>query len=72
MVLKDWESWGLRCQLEPMVEVAKMLQKHFEGVVHWFSSKLNNGLLEGVNSIIQAAKRKAREYRSEKNSIAMI
>lgn len=72
MVLKDWVSWGLRCRLEPMVEVAKMLQKHFEGVVHWFSSKLNNGLLEGVNSLIQAAKRKARGYRSEKNLIAMI
>lgn len=31
MVLKDWISWGLRYRLEPMVEVAKMLQKHFEG-----------------------------------------
>jgi transposase len=37
-----------------MVEVAKMLQNHYEGVVRWFSSKLTNGLLEGVNSLFQA------------------
>lgn len=72
MVLKDWIGWGLRCRLEPMVEVAKMLQRHYDGVVQWFTSKLNNGLLEGVNSLFQAAKRKARGYRSDKNMIAMV
>jgi transposase len=72
MVLKDWIQWGLRCRLEPMVEVAKMLQRHYDGVVQWFKSKLNNGLLEGVNSLFQAAKRKARGYRSEKNIVAMV
>lgn len=72
MVLKDWIQWGLRCRLEPMVEVAKMLQKHYDGVVRWFTSQLNNGLLEGVNSLFQAAKRKARGYRSDKNIIAMV
>lgn len=72
MVLKDWINWGLRCRLEPMVEVAKMLQKHYDGVIQWFTSKLNNGLLEGINSLFQAAKRKARGYRSNKNIVAMI
>nr|WP_267908665.1 transposase [Paenibacillus alkalitolerans] len=33
MVLQDWIQWGLRCRLTPMVEVAKMLQKHYDGVV---------------------------------------
>lgn len=72
MVLQDWIQWGLRCRLAPMIEVAKMLQKHYDGVVRWFTSKLTNGLLEGVNSLFQAAKRKARGYRSEKNIIAMV
>lgn len=71
-VLQDWIQWGLRCRLTPMVEVAKMLQRHYDGVVQWFKSKLNNGLLEGINSLFQAAKRKARGYRSEKNIIAMV
>lgn len=71
-VMKDWINWGLRCRMEPMAEVAKMLQSHFDGVVRWFSSKLNNGLLEGINSLFQAAKRKARGYRSYENMIAMV
>lgn len=71
-VMKDWISWGLRCRLEPMVEVAKMLKNHYDGVVRWFTSKLNNGLLEGINSLFQAAKRKARGYRSYKNMIAIV
>ena len=72
MVLQDWIQWGLRCQLEPMKEVAKMIQKHYDGIIQWFTSHLNNGLLEGINSLFQAAKRKARGYRSEKNIVAMI
>jgi transposase len=71
-VLKDWIQWGLRCRLEPMVEVSKMLHSHYDGVVRWFDSQLNNELLEGVNSLFQAAKRKARGYRSDKNIIAMV
>jgi transposase len=72
MVLQDWIKWGLRCRLEPMVDVAKMLQSHYHGVIQWFTSNLNNGLLEGINSLFQAAKRKARGYRSGKNMIAMV
>jgi transposase len=71
-VMRDWIHWGLRCRLQPMVEVAKMLLKHFDGVIRWFESGLNNGLLEGINSLFQAAKRKARGYRSDKNMITMV
>jgi transposase len=71
-VMKDWIQWGLRCRLQPMVEVAQMVQSHYDGVVRWFTSGLNNGLLEGINSLFQAAKRKARGYRSDKNMIAMV
>ncbi|WP_077296206.1 ISL3 family transposase [Virgibacillus pantothenticus] len=72
MVLEDWIQWGLRCRLEPMIQLAKMLKKHFDGVVQWFQSQLNNGILEGINSLFQTAKRKARGYRSDKNIIAMV
>jgi transposase len=36
-------------------------------VLRWFNSKINNGILEGLNSLIQAAKTKARSYRTFKN-----
>jgi len=66
------DSMGAAVSIDSMVGVAKMVQTHYDGVVRWFSSKLTNGLLEGVNSIFQAAKRKARGYRSEKNVMAMV
>ncbi|MEQ6378600.1 transposase [Bacillaceae bacterium S4-13-56] len=33
---------------------------------------MTNGLLEGINGLVQAAKRKARGYRTTENFIAMI
>jgi len=55
-----------------MVEVAQSIKAHYNGIIQWFTSKLNNGLLEGINSVFQAAKRKARGYRSDKNIVAMV
>jgi transposase len=68
----EWYNWAIRSQLEPMVKVAKTLRKHEKGILRWFESKMTNGLLEGINSLVQAAKRKARGYRTTKNFIAMI
>jgi hypothetical protein len=42
------------------------------GVLRWYDSKINNGILEGLNSLVQAAKAKARGYRTFKNLKAMI
>lgn len=33
---------------------------------------LRNGILEAINSLVQAAKRRARGYRSDRHYIAMI
>ncbi len=35
------------------------------------SGELNSGFIEGMNALIQAAKSKARGYRSDKNFIAI-
>jgi transposase len=34
--------------------------------LQWKLSSINNGILEGLNSVIQAAKRKARGYDKNK------
>jgi transposase len=49
-----------------------MLEDHWLEVIRWHHSRVSNGLLEGLNSLIQAAKRRARGYRSNRNFIAMI
>ena len=45
---------------------------HWLGITRWWHTKISNGLLEGLNSLIQAAERRARGYRSTRNYIAMI
>lgn len=66
-----WYSWAVRSRIEPMADVAKSLKRHEEGILRWFQTKMTNGLLEGLNSLIQATKRKARGFRSADNFIAM-
>jgi transposase len=65
--LNKWYFWATHCQLEPMVQAAKTVKRHWDGIVKWFESKINNGILEGLNSVIQAAKSKARGYKTFKN-----
>jgi transposase len=55
-----------------MVKVAQILKKHDPGILRWFVSKMTNGLLEGINSLVQVAKRKERGSRTTKHFIVMI
>ena len=72
MYLKEWLGWATRSQLDPMVSVAKTIKQHEEGILRWFHSQMTNGLLEGINGLVQAAKRRARGYRNVDNLIAMV
>jgi transposase len=65
--LKKWYFWATHSRIEPMKEAAKTIRAHWAGVLRWNTSKVSNGILEGLNSLIQAAKAKARGYRTFKN-----
>jgi transposase len=70
--LRRWITEVDTTDLEPLHKFARMLEDHWLGVTRWHHSKVSNGLLEGLNSLIQAAKRRARGYRSNRNFITMI
>ena len=70
--LKKWYFWATHSRLEPIKKAAYTIKRHWDGVLRWFQSGINNGILEGINSLIQAAKARARGYRTIKNLIAMI
>jgi transposase len=59
-LLKKWYYWATHSRLEPIIDVAKSIKSHFNGIINWMESKINNGILEGFNSIVQASKAKAR------------
>ncbi len=63
-LLKKWYFWATHSRLEAIKQAAYSIKSHWEGVLQWKKSQINNGLLEGLNSLIQAAKAKARGFRS--------
>jgi transposase len=70
--LKRWCYGAKRSRLEPIKEFVKTVEAHWDGITSWQQSRLSNGLLEGTNSLIQAAKRRARGYRSKPKMITII
>jgi transposase len=70
--LKRWYFWATHSRLEPIIKAAKTIKAHWEGVMRWFKSGLNNGFMEGINSLVQAAKARARGYRSARKMKTMI
>jgi transposase len=70
--LKKWYFWATHSRLQPIIEAAYTIKRHWDGVLRWFHSRINNGMLEGFNSLVQAAKARARGYRTTRNLIAMI
>jgi transposase len=70
--LKKWYYWATHSRLEPMKKAAYTIKEHWDGVLNWFKSKISNGILEGINSLVQAAKARARGYRTNDYLIAMI
>ncbi|TCP53669.1 ISL3 family transposase, partial [Heliophilum fasciatum] len=72
MYLQKWYYWATHSRLQPIIQVAKTIKKHRNGILRWFESRITNGLMEGINSLVQAAKNKARGYRSSRNLITII
>jgi transposase len=65
--LKRWYFWATHSRIEEIEKAAKTIKRHWIGVLRWYDSKISNGILEGLNSVVQAAKAKARGYRTFKN-----
>ena len=70
--LKKWYFWATHSRLQPMIDAARTVKRHWHGILRWFDSKIANGLIEGINSLVQAAKAKARGYRSIRNLKAIV
>jgi len=65
-------GWLRKSRLEPMKKVALTLMKYADEILNIFKSKLTNAICEGINSMIQAAKRKARGFHTYEGFSAMI
>ena len=51
--LRNWINTAIRSRIEPIKRKARMIRKHFDGVVAWVTWRLSNGRLEGMNNKIR-------------------
>jgi len=65
-------SWMRRCRLKPMKDAAETLMRHRPKIINYFRWRLTNAVCEGINSMIQTAKRKARGFHTFEGFSSMI
>lgn len=58
--------------IAPLSKFVKTVKAHWSGLINYIDAQIANGLLEGINSKIQLAKRRARGYRNITNFINMV
>tara|TARA_B110000908_G_scaffold149527_1_gene182830 strand:- start:506 stop:730 length:225 start_codon:yes stop_codon:yes gene_type:complete len=54
------------------IKFSRTVIKHKDGIINFVTTRINNGILEGINSNIQLAKKRARGYRNTDDFISMI
>jgi len=68
-LFRNWCAWvkAMREQagelLEPIARAARMIEGHMEGIMAHWTRGLTTAFLEGINSLLSAAKCKAFGYR---------
>jgi transposase len=70
--LAFWCDLAEDAGIPAFTKFAATVKAHWEGIVNYIETRINNGVLEGINSKIQLAKRRARGYRNTTNFINMI
>lgn len=65
-------GWMQRSRLKPMKKVAGTLKERRKNILAYFQNRVTNAICEGINSMIQAAKRKARGYHTFEGYSSMI
>lgn len=70
--LAYWTDLVEESAIAPFMKAAKTIKAHWSGVINYIGARINNGILEGINSKIQLAKKRARGYRNMDNFINMI
>ena len=69
--LNQWLKMAEDLALKPLISFAKTIKNHYKGVVNSMKSLINNALSEGLNSVFQLSKYRARGYRNVNNFINM-
>jgi transposase len=62
--LKKWYFWATHSRLNPIIEFAKIVKDHWTGILNFFHSRITNGIIEGINSKIKTAMKRAYGFKT--------
>ena len=62
-----WYAWAIRSRLEPIKRVARMIKKHWEGVMNGATTSVTNARAKAIHSRIQWLKQMACGFRNREN-----
>jgi transposase len=62
--LKKWYFWATHSRLEPVIEAAKTIKRHWKGILQFVTSRITTGIVEGLNSKIKTATKRAYGFKS--------
>lgn len=71
-LMDKWIDKALNLKLKPITLFVNTILNHFDGIINSITSGITNAISEGLNSIIQIARSRARGYRNIQNFCAMI
>jgi transposase len=61
---RHWYGWAIRSRLEPIKRVAKSFKRHLDNILTYFTHRITNAALEGLNNRIAGLVKKAFGYRN--------
>jgi transposase len=70
--IEKWIEKALGLDLEPINDFVETIRDHFDGIVQSIVTGVTNAVSEGLNSLMQLARARARGYRNIENFMAMV
>ena len=64
---KSWYFWATHSRLKAVIETAKTIKRHLQGILAYLKHQITNAVTEGLNSKIQSIKANARGFRNFSN-----
>ncbi len=62
---------ALACLVQHVIEVAVTFFNAADKILRWFQTRISNGFLAGLHSVLKSTKNKARGYSNPERLIAM-
>ena len=72
VLIYKWIEKALSYNLKPLNDFVNTIYNNYNGIMLSFKTNITNAISEGINSVIQLAKSRARGFRNIENFMAMI